>query len=300
MDVQILDQRFGIPGVRFVPFGKGLTVIEVENDLASARLSLYGAQMLSFAPKGEEDLLWMSGFSWLETGKAIRGGAPVCWPWFGGSPVDGRPPHGFARISNWNVAKVEALADGATSVVLSLTQADAPAGLADFDFALEFSAIIGRTLTMALKCRNLSVKSVPVSAALHTYFSVGAAEKIRISGLDGQEYLNKVPGAPAPTGKQLGDITIGSEVDWVFCPSESVVEIADPVKGRKIRVEKSGSRSTVVWNPWIKKSAAMPDFGDDEYHSMVCVEAANAAADARVLTPGGEHVLLQKIGCSRI
>jgi len=300
MDLQELNQRFGLPGVRFVPFGKDLTAVEVENSFAAARLSLYGAQMLSFTPKGGEDLLWMSGSSWLETGKAIRGGAPVCWPWFGGSPVAGRPAHGLARISNWHVAKTEVLADGSTLVLLALTPAEAPEGMVDFDFALEFAVTIGKTLTMALKCRNLSSAPAPVSAAIHTYFSVGAAEKIRISGLDGLEFLNKVPGAASPTGKQQGDITISSEVDWVFCPAEGAVEISDPVKGRKIRVEKSGSRSTVVWNPWIKKSAAMPDFGDEEYHTMVCVEAANAAADARVLAPGEEHVLLQKIGCSQI
>ncbi|MPN35362.1 putative glucose-6-phosphate 1-epimerase [bioreactor metagenome] len=180
-------------------------------------------------------------------------------------------------------------------MALELAPEDVTAVPVLFPFELRMEFEIGETLTITLRMKNCSEKEQTVTAALHTYFNVKAAETIAISGLDGVVYENRVVGAEASGCVQRGDIRIDQEIDRIYLDTAGAVEIRDPGFGRTIVVEKSGSNSTVVWNPWVRKSQAMPDFGDDEYHTMVCVETVNAATDRRTLTPGGSHALTQKV-----
>lgn len=274
-------------------------VLEVKNQVGSAKISLYGGQVLSYAPAGERPVLWMSSKSWFETGKAIRGGIPVCWPWFGPAPQPGLPAHGFVRTAMWELLTVRKLAGDATQVVLTLDDQMCDPALCTMKFKLELSITIGRILEIELRAVNTGSSVETYQAALHSYFDVNEAEKISIHGLDNVPYTDKVPGTEPGEKIQYGDLEIDREIDRVFCPAPGGVTISDPGYRRTIRVEKCGSRSTVVWNPWIAKSRAMPDFGDNEFHRMLCVECANIFADARQVLPGEMTVMTQKISVEK-
>ena len=295
MDEQLLKSCNVTVDDKSYPF----PVLEVKNSAGTARISLYGGHVLSYAPAGERPVLWMSGKSWFEIGKPIRGGVPVCWPWFGPAAQPGLPAHGFARIAMWNLRTVRKLAGDATQVVLTLDDSQCDPALCTIKFHLELSVTVGRVLELELRAVNTGKSSEIYQAALHTYFDVSEAEKISIHGLDNLSYTDKAPGFAGNVAIQSGDLEIDREIDRVFCPSPGGVTISDPGFRRTIRVEKCGSRSTVVWNPWIAKSRAMADFGDNEYHRMLCVECANVFEDARQVMPGEMTVMTQKISVEK-
>ena len=274
-------------------------VLNVENCAGNAKISLYGGHVLSYAPAGERPVLWMSSKSVFEPGKAIRGGVPVCWPWFGAAAEPGLPAHGFARVSMWKLAQVKKLAGDATSVVLSLDDSDCDPALCSIKFPLELRVTVGSVLELELRAVNTGSSVETYQAALHTYFSVSEAEKISIHGLDNVPYTDKAPEFAGSRCVQYGDLEIDREIDRVFCPSAGSVSVSDPEFRRTIRVEKCGSYSTVVWNPWIAKSRAMADFGDNEYHRMLCVECANVFDDVREVVPGDMSVMTQKISVEK-
>lgn len=274
-------------------------VLNVVNSAGNAKISLYGGHVLSYAPAGERPVLWMSSKSAFEVGKPIRGGVPVCWPWFGPAAQDGVPGHGFARIAMWNFADVRKLAGDAVQVVLSLDESACDAALCNIKFRLELLVTVGRVLELELRAFNTGNSIETYQAALHTYFAVGEAEKVSIHGLDKVPYTDKAPEFSGMRRVQCGDLEIDREIDRVFCPSSGSVAVSDPEFRRTIRVEKCGSHSTVVWNPWINKSRAMADFGDNEYHRMLCVECANVFDDVREVAPGGMTVMTQKISVEK-
>ena len=274
-------------------------VLEVKNKAGSAKISLYGGHVIAYSPAGERPVIWMSSKSCFETGKAIRGGVPVCWPWFGPAPQAGLPAHGFARIAMWDLLTVRKLAGDATQVVLVLDDQKCDPALCTIKFKLELSITVGRVLELELRAVNTGSSVETYQAALHSYFDVSEAEKITVHGLDQVPYMDKVPGTEPGEKIQYGDLEIDREIDRVFCPAPGGVTISDPGYRRTIRVEKCGSRSTVVWNPWIAKSRAMADFGDNEFHRMICVECANIFADARQVLPGEMTVMTQKISVEK-
>lgn len=274
-------------------------ILEVKNRVGSARISLYGGHVLSYAPAGERPVLWMSSKSHFEPGKAIRGGVPVCWPWFGPSDQPGLPAHGFVRTAMWQFRTVRKLAGDATQIVLTLDDTRCDPALCTMKFHLELSVTVGKILELELRAVNTGKSPEKYQAALHTYFDVSEAEKISIHGLDSLQYTDKAPEFAGTTAIQYGDLEIDREIDRVFCPAPEGVTISDPVYRRTIRVEKCGSRSTVIWNPWIAKSRAMADFGDNEYHRMVCVECANVFEDTRTVLPGEMTVMTQKISVEK-
>ena len=267
----------------------GIDVITLSNAFGKAEISLLGAHVTSWVPAGEAPVLWMSKKSFFEPGKAIRGGIPVCWPWFGGAK---KPSHGFARIEMWQFAGVYELPCGATQLVLTLDEA----ALADFPFHAQYSVTMGRSLEVVLTVENRGSVPVTTSGALHTYFAASDIADVRISGLDGASFEDRRVSAEKVTGHvQDGEIAVDAEVDRLYTGTTADVIYSDLGTGRSILVEKLGSCTTVVWNPWIAKAAAMPDFGDEEYHEMICIEAANAGPDVRELMPGISHTLAQKI-----
>ncbi len=258
---------------------------------SSAAVSLHGGHVLSFRPAGGRELLWLSEKSWYADDKPIRGGVPVCWPWFGAHPTNPElPAHGFARLARWDVVGAEAFGHKATRLTLRLQDSEATKAMLDTPFELLFSITISDKLEIALTTRNLGSAPLRLTQALHTYFGVSAVTDVVIDGFDGCPFVNTVGGANAP-GLQKGSIKIAEETDAVFvnCPGEAT--ITDPGFGRRIRIAKEGSNSAVVWNPWIAKSARMPDFGDNEYPGMVCVETTNARGDEAVIPAGGSHCL---------
>lgn len=282
--------HFDLPGLAHFTTGPGgLAMLEITSPAATARLFTQGAHMAEWTPAGATPVLFMSARSHLAPGKPIRGGVPVCFPWFAaraGHPQ--APAHGFARTTDWAVDSLAQEADGAVAVVFTLGDSDATRTLWPHAFRARFRLRIGQTLEMALEVENPGPAPCTWEAALHTYLRVGDARVAEITGLEGVEYIDKVAGGAR---RRLGPepLRFTGETDRVFLHTPAPVALHDPALGRRIVVDKTGSLTTVVWNPWIAKAAAMPDFGDDEWPGMACIETANAGENAITLPPGTSH-----------
>ena len=278
-------------GARIEKGPGGLDRLVLSASDGEAVVYLQGAHVAHFQPKGEKPVLWMSAESRFEAGKPIRGGVPICFPWFG--PKAGAPDaplHGFARILPWSIAAVTRESDGSLRATLDLTSDAAARGGFPHELALSLTVRVGRTLRLELAVRNTDAAPRAFEAALHSYFAVSDVRQVRLLGLEGTAFVDKT----AAMARKPGDdepITIAAETDRVYLGATGTVTIEDPGWRRRIVVGKSGSSTTVVWNPWIAKAKAMPDFGDDEWSGMVCVETANAMDDAVTLAPGATHVM---------
>lgn len=292
-----LNARFALSDqLRFHAHADGVLLAEIRNSHATAQIALQGAQVLTYQPNGAAPVLWLSTQARCLPGKTIRGGIPVCWPWFGPHPDDaGKPAHGYVRAAPWEVRRSTTTA-AATELVLGLPMHPEYLALSPHAAALdvELAVSVGAQLRVSLTTRNTGTSSIPLSQALHTYFNVSDIAAVRVLGLEGCEYIDKVEGGPRKT--QQGAISIGGEVDRIYLRTDADSVIDDPGLNRRIRIAHEGSRSTVVWNPWIEKAAKMGDLGPDGYRHMLCVENTNAVDDARQLTPGVAHTLTAIIG----
>jgi glucose-6-phosphate 1-epimerase len=279
----------------------GLARLSIDTDICAAELYLHGAHLCQWQPRSQpKPVLWMSDASRFETGAPIRGGVPICFPWFGpkaGAPS--APVHGLARTSAWNLDGATLEADGSVNARLSLDCGTLASLHVPRTLMLAYELRLGRGLSMALTVTNRGDAPIAVEEALHTYFAVGDVRQVRVAGLEGATYLDKVDGAKRKTQSDE-PITIGAETDRLYLDTGSAVTLTDPGFGRRIRVEKTGSRSTVVWNPWVAKSRAMPDFGDDEWPGMICIETANAADDAVTVPPHASHAMTAAISVAAI
>lgn len=268
----------------------GLPVVRVQTSLASGELYLNGAHVTSWTPTGSQPVIWVSGSSEFAPGKAIRGGIPLCFPWFGPGREPGlAPAHGFARLALWRLVEARD-DDGEVTLVLGLTQADIHgvpgAGHWPHSFSATYTVTFARDLIVALRVENTGEEMFSYEEALHTYLAVTDIRSTSVQGLAGTTYLDKVSGAVA---SQDGDVSFTGETDRVYNSACTAVVTGAP--GRSVLVTKVNSVNTVVWNPWMAKSAAMPDFGDDEWTGMVCVETANVLDDAIDLAPGESHTM---------
>ena len=277
-----LNTRFAIPGLCFEQGNGGLVRAVIHTRVAQGEIYLQGAHLTSWTPVGHEPVLWMSLASHFEKGKPIRGGVPICFPWFGPNAKDSSAPaHGYARLLEWQIASTHANDDGVIELNLQTTIDS---------FALNYRVQFGQALRMALTTQLLphATSSASFEDALHTYLSISDVHSVSISGLESALYIDKVDGAktkPAATNA----IQFTGETDRVYLDTIADCKLRDSKRKRTIRVAKSGSRSTVIWNPWIDKSKRMADFGDDEWPLMVCIETANVAENRITLTPGESH-----------
>ena len=263
---------------------------EVGIGTSVAQVYDHGAHVWSWSLDGDA-VLWTSAKSVSETGKALRGGVPICWPWFGpGRTGDLTPAHGFARISEWTLAGRIVHAN-AEVLTYSLDPDAAPGALPGQDWRVTYEVSVGDVLELALTVENLGATLLSYEVALHTYLTVGDVRRVTIAGLEGASYLDKVTGRQEV---QAGDVTIVAETDRVYDRCSEVV-VTDPVLGRRLRVATEGAANTVVWNPWVAKSAAMPDFGDDEWPGMLCIEAGNVMDHAVSLEPGRSETLRYRL-----
>ncbi len=260
---------------------RGMAALEIDNEFCRGLILRHGAQVISYCPADASDLLWLSKKCVLEPGQAIRGGIPVCWPWFG---KDGNPMHGLARLNDWELVTAEDAPDGSTEVEMAF------GGVPELDLTLR--VIFGSSLRLDLTTVNRSGKEVRLTQALHSYFAVSDVARIRVEGLEHSPFLNALTGARE---SEDHSIRFQAETDRVYDESDVTCRIIDPAWRRKIQVAKAGSNSTVVWNPWIDKAHRMTDFGDDEYPEMVCVETGNVGRDAVILAPGSGHTLTAEI-----
>jgi glucose-6-phosphate 1-epimerase len=292
MNLSALNQTFGIPGVvGFEPGPGGLVVARIRNDFTEATVALHGGHVMSHIPHGKPDLLWMSKHSYFEAGKPIRGGIPVCWPWFGAHPENPElPAHGFVRLQEWDVKATTILADGATRISLILPDRPEYRKFWPHPFSLEIVVTVADRLEVELVAGNTGEEPFTCTAALHSYFNAGDIAAVTVTGLDGVEYIDTVEGKNLRQ-VQSGSIDFKAETDRIYLDTTSPCLIHDAQLGRTLHVAKDGSRTTVVWNPWIAKSARMPDFGNEEYRGMLCVETANARDDKITIAPGKSHSL---------
>jgi glucose-6-phosphate 1-epimerase len=284
--------RFDLPGLaHFHPGPGGLTVLEVTTPLATARIFTQGAHVAAWTPAGAQPVLFTSRQSHFAPGRAIRGGVPVCFPWFANhAHAPQAPAHGFVRNREWTVESLTPEADGAITVIFSIGERDASHALWPHHFRARHRVRVGRALEMTFEVENLDTSSFTYEAALHTYLAVGDARQAAVTGLEGIEFIDKT--AAGALAKQPDEpLRFTGETDRVFLDTAATVTLHDPVLDRRITVDKSGSLTTVVWNPWIAKAAAMADFGDDEWPGMVCIETANAGRNAVTLAPGGAHLM---------
>jgi glucose-6-phosphate 1-epimerase len=236
-------------------------------------------------------VLWLSGQSFFQPARPIRGGVPVCFPWFGPHPTDkSAPAHGFARLAEWTLVEAVETPEGTVVVTFTLS-GDASASPAwPHAFRIVHRISIGSRLTMALDVHNPGGEPFTFEEALHTYFTVHDIATVTIDGLADTEYLDKTSGFARRLQRDTA-IRFTGETDRMYLDTDAPCIIHDSGLQRRIVVSKSGSRSTVVWNPWIDKARAMPDFGDDEWREMVCVETANVGSAAVRLEPGGTHIM---------
>ena len=290
-DYAALNKQFAIAGqLDFAPGPGGLAVAEVSNVHATAVIALQGAHVMAWAPRRQQPVIWLSRAAKFVPGKSIRGGVPICWPWFGAHATEAKfPGHGFARTALWEVLKTEALRDGATRLTFRIVQDDATK--AQWPHASEALVIVtaGQSLDIELITRNTGKGPFTIGDAFHTYFEVSDIRRCTIHGLGNCPYLDKVDGGKQK--QQTGPVTIEGEVDRIYLDSTADVLIDDPGFHRRIRVSKRGSRSSVVWNPGVEKAAKMGDFGPNGHLHMVCVESTNAADDVVQIPAGGEHRL---------
>jgi glucose-6-phosphate 1-epimerase len=286
--VDVLNRSFSIPNVLEVISGNGgLPKIRVTAPSASADIFLHGAQVTSWQPVNAEEVLFLSEHSNWQDGHAIRGGIPVCFPWFRAKVDDTTAPaHGFVRTKEWRLESVKA--DGESVVVVCSTEDDASTHRWwPYAFRLQHIISIGRSLQLQLFVMNTGPTPFHFEEALHSYFRVSQAEKVSIRGLDQITYLDNIDGNRKKT--QSADLILTAKTDNAYIDVHSAAELIDQTWRRIVRTEKENSAMTVVWNPWEQGAALLNDLGNDEWQRFACVEASNILGSAIFLAPGQEH-----------
>ena len=278
--------------VQIVAGHGGLPCVQVRHPVAEADLYLQGAHLTHFKPAGAHPVLFLSGKSLFLEGKPIRGGVPLIFPWFGARQDDPKSPmHGFARNLPWELVEATESAEGVT-LRLRLVSGQQTLALWAHPFVAEFEVVVGQKLGLVFSVSNPGPDAFEFEEALHTYFQVADVRAVRVTGLENTVFLDKTDGF-ARKQEGTAPIAITAETDRIYLETESACVIADA--GRRIRIGKSGSRTTVLWNPWVAKSAAMADFGDDEWPSMLCIETANTHPAPVNLPPGATHRMTAEI-----
>ena len=292
MDLDDLNARFARPGaIAFEMSPLGGAVARLSRGPDTATVALQGAQVLGWRHHGTE-MLWLSPVARLGTGKAVRGGIPVCWPWFGLHPSDAeKPAHGFVRTREWDV--ISSVADDDTASITFAT-ATRPEDQALFPHMAEvtLTVALGDGLSLDLATRNTGPGPLPLSQALHTYFRVADIATVLVEGLTGRRYIDKL-GDQTIRKPQVGPVSFEREVDRIYLGrTEAITLLYDLYARRQLTIGSEGSASAVIWNPWIDKTARLSDMGGpNAYRHMVCIETANAGDDVQTLAPDTEHVL---------
>lgn len=277
----------------------GLPVLRISNRHADAVIALQGAQLLEYTPRGEKPVIWLSDLAEYQRGQSVRGGVPVCWPWFGAldrnpEPIqemtrgEGLPAHGLVRARDWTLHGIQEDED-LTEVTLAfstdhLLQRNWPHAV-----ELLLKLTIGRSLKLELTTHNAGSEPIALTQALHTYFSISAIDEIELTGFEKTRYIDTLDGwRELP---QTGAIRFTGETDRIYLDVPETVQLHDRGWNRTIALRASGSTSAVVWNPWIEKSRRLSQFAPNAWREMICIETANVLEDAVTLKAGAIHVL---------
>ena len=277
--ISSLDRRFCLgEQLRVVERG-GHGFVAIATPDCVAEIALQGAQVLHWRPQGQADVLWCAPLPPAGSGKAIRGGIPVCWPWFGPHATDAtQPQHGLVRTANWTLVETAVTVAGARAVF----------ELESWNCVIRLALEAGRTLSVALSTRNIGATPVIITEALHTYFRVGDVNSISIAGLDGHHYRDNTDGGREKC--QYGDCRIAGETIALFDAAPDVCNIDDPLFGRRIAIRRDGGQSTVIWNPGAA-AVKISDLPAGEQQHFVCIESGNVGAAAVTVMPGTTHQL---------
>lgn len=268
-----------------------MKILEIKNRFATAKIALQGAHIFECRIENKE-LLFTSKKAHFIEGKAIRGGVPICWPYFGKSRFDSSlPQHGFARTSLFNYEGIEELEDGSSKVTLTLSNTPQTHTTFDYKFKLVCEITVGKKLTISLTTINKDSKAMPITQALHSYLQVDNIDEVKLLGLERTKYVDSLDNYFIK--ESTTPLEINKEIDRVYIQTEKTLKLQTPQ--RSILIEKSGSNSDVIWNPWIDKAKEMSDLADDEYKNFICIESANALKDERVIEPKCSHTLTQTL-----
>jgi glucose-6-phosphate 1-epimerase len=286
MSVADLTSKFGVPEVvAFAESEHGLVKVVVSHGSGTGELFLQGAQVTAWQPSGAKPVIFTSSHAVYAPGKAIRGGIPVIFPWFGPHPTDPKAPqHGWARTASWQLDNVEA---GADAVTFELS-------LAADGFALAYRVVFGAALELHLTAHNISAKPATFQEALHTYFAVSDVERVAVLGLEASTHIDKTANMARVSGSGTL-LKLAKETDSVYLDVPDRLTIHDPDWERRIVIDKCGAASAIVWNPWPEKAAAMADLGADNQRGFICVETGNVADDDISLPPGATHEMTTRI-----
>lgn len=287
-----LQNRFGdCDYITFEQNEQGVVLIHVNHPLATATISLQGGQVLEWKPRSQvEPVLWSADpIHWL-SGRAIRAGVPICWPWFGAHPTEqAAPAHGYARLCDWEVAKISTESLGTVDIDLRMIPTHEAAMRYPLNASLVSRISVGEALSISLTTKNIGQDTITITEALHAYFKAGEINDIQIEGLEGCDYIDLIDQNLRKT--QIGVVRFTSETGNVYLNALKDCFVIDRTLGRTINIEKSGSHSTVIWNPWLETATKMNDLGPVSWKKMVCVETANALDNFVTLEPRSQHTL---------
>jgi glucose-6-phosphate 1-epimerase len=283
-----LNAQYAIPGIAQIvePF-PNLPAVRITTSSCAATMHLHGAHITSWRPAGSEEIIFVSSKARYVDGQAIRGGIPICFPWFRGKGDDPQAPaHGLVRTRSWKLGSIKRQGPDVT-VAMSTSSDDATKKWWPHEFRAELRVTFGRDLKLEFAVENAGSNECRYEEALHTYYLVGDIAAARVHGLDGASYLDNTDGNREK--KQAGDVRVGQATDSAYVNSESALEVMDPALQRRIHIRKENSRTTVIWNPWKEAAENMSDMGADEWKKMLCVEGANILGNAITLHAGEQH-----------
>jgi len=300
MRAEELTAEFGIAGVLdFAETEHGLVKTAISLDGVTAELFLQGAQVTAWRPSDERPVLFTSRNSAFAPGRAIRGGVPIVFPWFGANRhTPTAPQHGFARTATWHLDGVETAGRESLTLTLSLGDGDVGSTFWPERFRAIYTVTFAQTLSLRLAVQNRATHPIVFEEALHSYFAISDIAQIAISGLAGTTYIDKTDAARRKA-QSADPITITAETDRVYLDTPRQCVVEDRVWRRRIVIEKNGGASSVVWNPWTEKAIAMADLGDPAWRGMVCVETGNIADNEVRLAADAEHQMSTAISVAR-
>lgn len=291
--IEHLNKTFGLDGC--VQFRKDNDMEKFVVTACGSKLEgyLHGAHITSYVPQQGEEILWLSPQAIYQKGKAIRGGIPLCWPWFGKHSENGSlPQHGFARNSSFSMQYAKRLANGAVELLLYLTDNEETLELWPHHFRLEVKIILGKQLSIDMITHNTGRNEFVITEAIHSYFAVPDISNAVVNGLQNIQYYDQLQDKQET---EVDDnITISQEVDRIYASQDTPITIAAQ-SNLRIELLQEKANATVLWNPWIDKSCNMTDFPDDGYKNMLCVEAANTFFSDIKIKSGQSHSIQQII-----
>jgi glucose-6-phosphate 1-epimerase len=277
----------------------------IRHGQAELLVAQQGAHILSYQLAGQPPLIWLNDEAVFKTGKSIRAGVPVCWPWFGvfdrnpqsvqAMRVSNEAPsaHGFVRAMDWELGGIEAEGESLkVEFLLPYPDGGFPGWPHQVDLTL--SIRLDEQLHIHLTSHNRGAETVSISQALHSYFAVSDVREVHVEGVGGLKYIETLDNWKTVT--QTGDLRFTGETDRIYLDTPPQLSIVDPAWERRIVLTSVGSRTAVIWNPWIDRAAAFSDMADDGWQRMLCIETANVMGDVVNLKPGASHTLGVSVG----